>query len=709
MFVRRYDSVQTADEITKVSGVVIVNNPTPGKSKAAKFGTICVVGEFEDGEFNEPTEILNSTSGFGGFGFQYSASVKYKYPCALRSGGSEYWNGNAWVQASKLAWGALIYVRADTSIGSVTLSPLAFVQGTKRGPFALTNGLTFKYSKNGGGAVTVTFAGTSASVTGTSGTFNSFVGGEVLTFSKSNESAIGVVFQASDTSISAIIQRINEAFGRTIASNSSGQLKLTDPKLGTGSAINITANAVSDELGLTSGSNVSATGTGDAVDLAATTYAEFKAKVETSGIRITRSANGYPRIVSLTPDTGTMRIADGTANSALGFTEQADAVTVATPRKTVLSAGIRISDGGADATRVVTMKSETVEKDSTAAVTLKVRPAVDDGSFTALSASSLDTLEDSPGDLEWLLTQPDSLVGALTPTQLDSVYLTAIASTLGPGVGTKKKIDGIVSARQSNAIRSALKDNAINATANGHNARRAFFCTPNGTTATVIISDAEPGVSQYRSKYSSMAVGAYKVKMQEMIDGGYADADGLIERHPDTFLASRWSVLKPGENPGQIPEEEKFRWAPTFVTGLDSEASTWDVDTYAALNAAGVCASVFDSVLGGSFEQGVTTVDPVTDPIDVTIQRVTFEGFFGNYLADSNKKDAKKQPTDQRVKRRLLAIESFLDQYVGKTVKSYGPIQKQDSGIEHVGLYDCPVYVLGSEDVIMFNVNVGVG
>ena len=195
--------------------------------------------------------------------------------------------------------------------------------------------------------------------------------------------------------------------------------------------------------------------------------------------------------------------------------------------------------------------------------------------------------------------------------------------------------------------------------------------------------------------------------MQEMIAAGYADATtGGILRHPDMFLASRFSVLKPGENPGQLPDEEKFRWSPTFVIGLDDEASTWDVDSYAALKEAGACGSLFDSVLGGSFEQGITTVDPVTDPVDVTIQRVTFEGYFGNYLADSNKKDAKKQPVAKRVARRLLAIESFLEQYLGTVVESYGPIAKQDSGIEHVGLYDCPVKILQSEDVIMFNVNV---
>ena len=493
----------------------------------------------------------------------------------------------------------------------------------------------------------------------------------------------------------------------TVASIATGQLKLTDPKKGTGSKITVVANATSDTLGLTSGSDVTASGTGDAADLGQMTYAEFKAKVETSGIRISQSSAGYPRIASLTASTGTMQIKSGTANDALGFSAQSDPVTVATPKKTVIPAGMRISDGGDAAKRVVTFESVTVEKGTTSVQTIKVRPAVDDGSFSALTANSLDTLEDTPGDLEWILTQPDALVGALTATQLDTAYLTAIASTLGAGVGVKKKIDGIVSARQSDAIRAALIDNAITATSNGHNARRAFVSPPNNTALLTIVSDSQPGVASYRSKYASYACGAFNVKMQEMIAAGYADATtGGILRHPDMFLASRFSVLKPGENPGQLPDEEKFRWSPTFVIGLDDEASTWDVDSYAALKEAGACGSLFDSVLGGSFEQGITTVDPVTDPVDVTIQRVTFEGYFGKYLADSNKKDAKKQPVAKRVARRLLAIESFLEQYLGTVVESYGPIAKQDSGIEHVGLYDCPVKILQSEDVIMFNVNV---
>ncbi len=86
-FIRRFSAIPSLAVLLAVSGVVIVDAPPPRPVNASPFGKILVVGEFEDGEFNTPTDLLTSSdqaSKFGLFGFTYG-SQKYRYPCAKAS------------------------------------------------------------------------------------------------------------------------------------------------------------------------------------------------------------------------------------------------------------------------------------------------------------------------------------------------------------------------------------------------------------------------------------------------------------------------------------------------------------------------------------------------------------------------------------------------------------------------------------------------
>lgn len=712
MFTRRFAVMPSLAVILAVSGVVIVDAPPPVAANAAPFGKVAVVGETEDGPFNTPTDLLTSSDQptiFGLFGFTYGAT-RYKYPCAVRSGGTEPWNGNTWVQTKQLPFAGLCFVRVDTSVGEISLTPRAFVQSAVKGPFLLTAGATFIFTPNAASAVTVTFAAAAATHTGSAGTFTGFTGGETLTLAFDDGASTTVTFQPADTSLAAIIARINSVMGATVAFNASSQLRLTSTRLGTGSKVIISAGATATTLGLTAATY---SGSGDAVDIAATTFAEVKAKIETASalVSVVQSASGFPRLVSKLGGTGAIAIGAGTGNAALGFTASATA-TAAVPADVSIPAGTRASDGGAEALRVVTMQTTTVAAGSTGTVLLKVRPAVDDGSFAGVAAAAIDTLEDAPGDLEWSVGNPILLTAALTASQLDSAYLTAIAATKGVGNDTTRTISVLASARQSNAIRAAILANAIDCTANGHNTREGLVCPPNGSTAQTIIGSTPAGVQPYRAEDCAFPAAGVTWISQEMIDGGYS-TDGVVVRHPDMLLASRISCLPPGFNPGQLPEDRLYRFSPSVFTGLETVAQTWDLPTYAAFKAAGVCAAFFDKENGITFEQGVTTVNPASQPARTSLARRVLAGFIGDTLSALARPRAKRQATEGRREALEDSINGFLDTLIEEnardaaTVREYLVTRRTQGLPAGVIEYLVAVTPIGSDDVIVFNLKVG--
>lgn len=706
-FIRRFAAMPSVAILLAVSGVVIVDTPPPRPAQAAAFGAIAIVGEFEDGPFNTPTQLLQANDWptiFGGLGYTYGG-LKNRYACAKRSGGSEDWNGNAYLQSTRLRFAGVTIVRVDASIGAVVLTPRAHLQGTVKAPFNIAPGQTFIFTPNGGGPVTATFAGTAAAVTGAGGTFTSFAGGEVLPIGLDGNSSIDVTFQPGDTSLAAIITRINTVLGAMVASNASGQLKITSTRFGTGSRVVIGASAAATTLGLAVGTQI---GTGDAVDLAATTLAEVKAKVEaaSAAVAVSQGSAGFPRLASKTGGSGTIAIGAGTANAALGFTTGQSA-TAALAADVSIPAGTRVT-AGTDASRVVTMQTTTALKGSTDAVTLRVRPAVDDGSYAGQAIGTLTTLEDRPADGEWSVTNLAAVSAALTAAQLDALYLTAIDATVGIGNDVTRTLSGIVSARTSAAIRARVRQNAIDTSAGGHQGRRAFVCPPNGTTAAVGLGASAPGVGPYRAEQLSYEIGGVRCFVQELIDGGYSTT-GVYIRHPDVMMAARWSRLPPGYNPGQFPEDPVDQWDKATFLGLEPVAQGWDLTTYAAFKAAGINAVEYDKDTGIGFAEGLTSVDPATDPARTTIARKTLADFIADSCAALAKFQVKRQGTTSRREQQRMAYQGFLNTLVGDVVDTYA-LTLTTSGLPTgVIRWDFAVNPIQSDDVIVFNLSVGPG
>lgn len=708
---RRFDRRPSVAILLAVAGVVLVDEPPPVAANAAAFGNVVVVAELEDGPFNVVTPILTARDFpriFGGLGYDYGG-VKYKYACARQSGGTEPFNGNGYVQTARLPFGKLSLCRVDTSVGSVSISPRAYVQGTKTAPFLLDDAQTFIWERDSV-TRTATFNATAAVKDGSGGVFTGLVGGEQITITL-NGAATTVTFQAGDNTQGLIITRINTAFGFTFASNNAGQLRLTSNVKGTGSQVVVTTSATATTLGLNS---TPVNGTGDAVNIAQLTAAEFTTKVNAvdSGSAGTVAPDGTLRIVSKTGGTGTIRVLAGTGNAGLGFTNgTGGAITTAALRADVtINAGTRCGPDATDPTLLVVMQSTPVAKGSTATTVLKVRPAVDTGTYAGASAASVTTLFDFPGDQEWSVTNTAVTIAAMTAAQLDSAYLTAIAATLGTSQDNTRKLNGIVSARQSNAIRAAVLSNAVGASAAGHYNRRGFLSPPNGTTAQGAIAAAAPGVGAYRSQKGTYHPGGIRCVLQELIDGAYVTAAAPeIVRHADTFAASRFSVLGAGQNPAQHPVNEDYRFDQTTFPGLELAAATWDLNTYAAFKAAGVMAAQFDSTTGVIFGDGVTTVDPAVDPARVNVSRDSLAGLIGDTCADFAGIQVKRQATPERIDDTRTSIEGFLDTLKpprGEVISDYliGTNAGDTPGITEFTIAASQV---SSMDTILFNLKVG--
>lgn len=712
-FMRRFLSRPSVAVLTAVAGVVIVDEPPPVAANAAPFGNICVVGEFEDGPFATVTPILSSRDFprlFGGLGFTYGGT-KNKFACAVRNGGTEPFNGSGYVQTARLPFGKLSVCRVDTSVGQVTLTPLAYVQASgKTGPWALDNAQTFIWERDGV-TKTATFAATAAVKTGTSGAFTTFVGGEQIQIVLNGAAAVTVTFQAGDDTLAELISRINLAFGFTLASNASGQIALTSPQKGTGSSVQVLASTPATTMGFNA---TAVTGTGDAANISAITFSELATKVETTDAASTMhlSPDGLLRIVSDTPGTGTVRVLAGTGNTGLGFTDQTGgAITDAGLRVDVLlQAGMRLRGSGGDATRVVTMRSETAPKGSKATFLKRVRPATDDGSFAGLSAGQVTVFEDQPGDQEWAVGNPVALAAALTASQLDSVYLAAIASTVGISSSATRKLNGIVSARQSPAIRAALLANAVSTSANGHYDRRAFVCPPNGTSAAGALSASAPGVGAFRDESVSYTAGGVRCFLQELVDGGYVTAASPeVIRHPDTLLASRYSSLGAGLNPAQFPEESALRFDQTTFPGLEASTASWDIETYKAFKAGGVCAALFDSTTGVVFGDGVTSVDPLVDPARVNVSRRSLAGIIGDTCSELAGVQVKRQATQTRIDNTTTAINGFLGQLVppqGEQLEGFS-VTSNPGDAPGITEFTISAKQIASMDTILFNLRVG--
>lgn len=399
---------------------------------------------------------------------------------------------------------------------------------------------------------------------------------------------------------------------------------------------------------------------------AATTQAQVITEINAAaGYTMARSIDATHIELRSNANGGTAKVVGGSAGvlAALGLT--ATSVTATALSSGRIPAGTVVQNAGG--TRVfVTMQDVSVTVAAIDGVTasgvgpysVKVRHALDDGTGLSATAGTVTSLPNEPDLGSFSCVNPADVSAALSESQIDAAYASAIDATKDIN-GPTKEVNIVWSARQSNAVRTKLRTNAIEASAAGCFGRMAVVRPPLGTAKTVALSGSSaPGVGAYRDQrviYTYPGVNTFvpAIAARGTAGGAGFTADGNVDVGADGFMSSILSQLSPEENPGQLTA---FASA---VNGLESGAPDLEMADYVQFRAKGIAAPRMDD---GTmiFQSGVTSVDPGTYPQLRNIARRRMADFIQDSLARRVKSYGKKLSTFVRRKAIEGEIRKFL-------------------------------------------------
>jgi hypothetical protein len=677
-FIRRFTFDPGDTVLLNIESVNILDLNPPGAIAGVGAGVVLLVGEFENGPFNTPTQVANSVdlqNHWGTLGFTYG-SIPANFPCAVQRSPDaaitpEPWNGNGFVALNGKQFASLLVCRADTSVGSVAFTRLAYLTGNALFTYPLHTG-TILALDVGAGPTSATFTGVAAVVTAVGGVYpTTFTGVESLTLGYDGVPNFTVFFQAADQTELQVIARINQFAGFAFATNSAGQIRLTGIQAGTGGQVRVVAaspNSVLTQLGLTVGNTA---GTGNVANIAAVTFQEVDTIVELAiaNTLVEQDSSGALRISNVgTPGTGTITVTAATTADAvnvLGFAVGATN-SAATGVAGTLPAGTVVGNA-ALSQLFVTMQDVTVTAASAGPYNVKVRPAPDDGTGTVLNAGLAVVVRDAPDLGAFSVTNGSPLGAALTEAQLDAAYVNAINATTGIN-GIAKTTNIIWAARHSNAVRRALRSNALFASANGCQGRMACVSPPLNTPPSIAQSVvADPGVGAYRSErvvycYVGANVFVPLIAQRGLAGGTGFTATGNVDVTSDGWMASILSQLPPEENPGQ---DTPFTSA---INGIELGANVqgFSMANYQTFKSLGIAALRMDTDNGiAIFQSGVTSVDPLVNAGLVRIARRRMADYIQDSIAVFTSGFGKKLGTFRRKKAIAGAINSFLGTLLG--------------------------------------------
>lgn len=672
-FLRRFLFDPGDDVLLEIESVNILDLEPPANIQGVGTGTVCIFGEFENGPYNEPTEVSGGTdlvNTFGGFGYNYTGDPSNN-PCARarKADGAtsfEYWNGNGIIQLNRKKFARLIVVRVDTSIGAVNFNRLASVIGVAKFAYDLEPGQTI-VTDVGGGDVVATFTAVTATVTGAGGTF-AMSAGQTITLGYDLEPDFIVTFLGTDTTVAACISRINQYAGFTFATNSGGQIKLTGRIRGTSGQVRVVAASapgVLTALGLTVANTAPLSGNVANIDKVTIAEANTVVSAANVAIRIETLSDGRPRLVNkATPLTGTVKVS--ASSTAIDFGFPLDVVdSAATGTAGIIPAGtrVRVSAGP----QFVTTQDTTITASNAGSYSARIRHALDDGTGVSATAGSISIVE-SPIDIDsFEVINPLNVSAALTEIQIDTAYETAIDSTLDIN-SVAREINITYSARQSNIVRRKMRSNARQASAEGCFGRIACIRPPLGTLkATAKSNTAEPGVGAYRDQrvcynYPGLATQVPGIAVKGLAGGAGFTADGVVDVGSDGFLACIMSQLPFEENPGQ---ETPYADGAIAIES-SANAKGFNITDYTQFKASGICAPrIVNAVV--YFQSGCTSVNPSTDKALVNIARRRTADFFQDSISLRLQKVSKKLNQASRRRAVTASIRGFMNSYLGLT------------------------------------------
>lgn len=671
-FIRRFTSTPTFAELTAIEGVVIVDRDAPQQIGGISTGTTLIIGEFENGPFNTPTEVLGGTdllNQFGGFGYTYADVVANNPSARARKADGaisfEFWNGNGFINLANKTFSRLIVMRVDTSVGSVEFSRLAFLLGGSQFTYDLATGQTLVFSVDGGGPLVATFTGVPATQNSAAGVYPStFVGGETISYII-DDVAYTTTFFAGDQTQNQVIARLNATTGYPAFINAGGNITSINGLIG-GTDGNVQITAVSALLvttatGFAAGAAVPGTGNVGNIDQVTVTEANTIVSAATAAaVTVDRDAGGFIRATNVsTPATGTLEITVASTADGFGFTE-GDVNDAAVGEAGTIPAGTRVQTAGG--TEWVTMQDVAVAEDDAGPYSVKIRPGLDDGTVLGTGASTVVVVPFPIALGAFSVTNPQVVSAALSESAIDAAYVLSIGKTNNVK-SVAQETNLMFSARQSNAIRSQLRQTALDASDEGCFGRVAFICPPLSTTTRAMArsTTTQPGVGAYRSQRVVYAYPGARTFISQIATRGLAGgagftADGLIDVHYDSWEASTCSQLNPEENPAQLTT--------TQLGIVDIETGNPDVQDltiadYKAFKAAGIAAL---RINGGDvfIQSGVTSVDPVLLPNQKNISRRRMADFIEDSLSTPLNAVVKQLATDVRRASIVSICDGFL-------------------------------------------------
>jgi len=670
-FIRRFLFDPGNEVLLEIESINILDLEPPASIQGIGTGTVMLVGEFENGPFNTPTEVSSSTdlkNVFGTHGYAYGGVIANN-PCAVKRRADaalvdEYWNGNSIVQLNGKKFKRLVLVRADTSTGSVTFTRCAMLTGIAAWRYVLDSGQTLIVD-SGAGDVTATFTAIVAAVTGSGGTYPTvFAGGETLTLYWDDQPQFTTTFLSSDQTATQVAARINQYAGWTFATVSGGELRLTARIKGNASTVGVVSGStgVLTKLGLSAAVTHPAPGTCNVQNIAAVSVSEAHTVCVAAdpNLKVTTDSQSRIRMINIgIPGTGTLKVKSTSTAIAFGFAPLDVVVSAATGDAGMLSAGTRVRNSGG--TEWVTMQDVSITAASAGPYTMKVRPALDDGTNVGAVAGTITTVYDAPDIGAFACINYAPLVAALSEAAIDATYTTAYASTVDLN-SVAKEVNISFCARQSNTVRRMVKSNAIDASANGCFGRFACVRAPLGITrSTARSTAAEPGVGAYRDQrvaycYPGVNTTVPSIATRGTAGGAGFTATGAVDVGADGFLASLMSQLPPEENPGQETP---------FLTAINSvetspNAQGFTIIDYTNFRSSGICAIRID---GGTafFQSGVTSVDPAVYPNYRNIARRRYADMVQDTMALRLKGFSKKLATAMRRKAVKGEIVAYMD------------------------------------------------
>lgn len=598
-FIRRYRNRPTDDQLTAIEQIAILDGVPTTPVTGAGAGTLLLVGEFEDGPFNTPTEVFgedDERQRFGGFGYTYG-SVMHENPCARVHIG-EPWNGNGFLKGKFLKPPRKIICRVDTSVGNIRFQPLASLR-TGIGPFILAVGQQLTVAPDGGAGVTTTaINATAATRVGIAqpggGNLSGFVGGEQIGITIDSNPEVIVSFQAGDQTATQVAARINGFLGYAAATTilAGTGTQIAGIVLGTSGKVilrNVSGTPLTN-IGHTAGTT---NGTGNVANVNAVTATEVAALIDAlAGINAVVDSTGAVVVYSPTVGTGSVNVTAGAMATALGLTA-GTTISALVGAAVSIPAGTRVRTGGGAewvSMQTVEVPEGTVSAPNAAFYTAPIRPGNDNGTALASVAGTITVLVDVPDGRMFSVTNIDNVSAALDENAIDARYLTAFNATVDPSE-VSAQANYSLCARRSTAVTAMGLANAITASDEGCFGRSFHSREAFGTTSAQAIAN----VAVNRGDRNFHTWPAWQVYVPEIALRGTAGgfgftADGVILVGGDGPLAYINSYLNPEENPGQDVGNLL-----DFIVGIEKPTGTvFNRALYTALKAAGICAPRID-------------------------------------------------------------------------------------------------------------------